>query len=134
MHVSPATTELTGVHTRRSCITIKSTGLSLFYQLRDEMMADYKGPPIEGTGFLINLIDSPGHVDFSSEARTMRRQSCSAALTPVVPTAGDCGAAHHGRRARGGGLRGGRERADGDCAAPGAGCVAACCSLHMRLC
>ena len=131
MHVPPATTELTGVHTRRRCITIKSTGISLFYQLRDEMMADYKGPPVEGTGFLINLIDSPGHVDFSSEARTLRCQSWCVALTRVAPIAGDCGAAHHGRRAGGGGLRGGRERADGDCAAPGAGCVAARCRLHM---
>jgi translation elongation factor EF-G len=55
------------------CITIKSTGISLFYTLRDEVMADYKGPPLDGSSFLINLIDSPGHVDFSSEARRVVR-------------------------------------------------------------
>jgi len=40
------------------CITIKSTGVSMYYDL------DIMG---KRDGFLINLIDSPGHVDFSSE-------------------------------------------------------------------
>ena len=41
-------------------ITIKSTGISLYYEtaIEDE---------INTMGYLINLIDSPGHVDFSSE-------------------------------------------------------------------
>lgn len=39
-------------------ITIKSTGVSMYYDL------DIMG---KRDGFLINLIDSPGHVDFSSE-------------------------------------------------------------------
>jgi len=39
-------------------ITIKSTGVSMYYDLEVAGKRD---------GFLINLIDSPGHVDFSSE-------------------------------------------------------------------
>ena len=46
------------------CITIKSTGISLYY----EMDKTFPIPPeANGYEFLINCIDSPGHVDFSSE-------------------------------------------------------------------
>ncbi|GFZ05768.1 ribosomal protein S5/Elongation factor G/III/V family protein [Actinidia rufa] len=48
-------------------ITIKSTGISLYYEMSDESLKSYKGER-HGNEYLINLIDSPGHVDFSSEA------------------------------------------------------------------
>ena len=82
-------------------ITIKSTGISLYYDMDDTLMTEYKGTK-DGNGFLINLIDSPGHVDFSSEARTARAfpsAAGSAALTRAR-AAGDGRAPHHGRRPR----------------------------------
>ncbi|BFZ64319.1 Cytoplasmic GTPase/eEF2-like protein (ribosomal bioproteinsis) [Saitoella coloradoensis] len=70
-------------------ITMQSSAISLFFRTLKAPPPETPDAPPTATDHLINLIDSPGHIDFSSEVSTASRL-CDGALVLVDVVEGVC--------------------------------------------
>ncbi|BAM39573.1 elongation factor 2 [Theileria orientalis strain Shintoku] len=74
---------------QRRMITIKSSSISLLYSKSELLNENVTGETAKKDKILINLVDSPGHVDFSIEVSTAARL-CDGALLIVDVVEGIC--------------------------------------------